>query len=144
MGSSSSTAKSETQNAVTSGQNGSTANGGNAGSTIVTSTGISITLVQTPSVQQSGAIAVTVPKGMAASGSGFSFALPTQVVQVEGGAAPVQVTTTSGTPLPAWLQYSPESHTIVATAVPDGGLPIQVVVTVNGASSTIVISEGSS
>jgi len=140
--SSSGTAKPEAQNAVASGQNGSTANGGNAGSTIVTSTGISITLVQPPSVQQSGAIAVTVPKGMAASGSGFSFALPTQVVQVEGGAAPVQVTTTGGTPLPAWLHYSPDSHTIVATAVPDGGLPIQVVVTVNGASSTIVISEG--
>ena len=79
---------------------------------------------------------------MAASGSGFSFALPTQVVTVEGGAAPVQVTTASGTALPAWLHYSPDSHTIVATAVPDGGLPIQVVVTVNGASSTIVISEG--
>ena len=125
--------------------NGQSSNGGNSmtpGSTVMTSTGISITLVQSPSVQQSGAIAVTVPKGMAVSGTGFSFALPTQVVQVEAGAAPVQVTTTSGTPLPAWLHYSPDSHTIVATAVPDGGLPIQVVVTVNGASSTIVISEG--
>ena len=51
------------------------------------------------------------------------------------------VTTQSGGPLPAWIRFDANTRTFVASAVPDGGLPIQVVVTVNGQTSTIVISE---
>ena len=79
---------------------------------------------------------------MATAGSGFSFPLPAQVANsVAGGNSTISVTTASGQPLPAWLKFNPETKTFVASAVPDGSFPMQVVVTVNGVRSTIVISE---
>ena len=99
-----------------------------------------MSLVREPSAQQSGVIAVTVPKEMATSGTGFAFGLPTQVTGTDAN-TPVTVATASGQPLPGWLKYSPETKSLVASAVPDGGLPITVVVNAGGTQSTIVISE---
>jgi len=102
--------------------------------------GISISLVREPSVQQSGIINVSVPKEVATSGTGFAFGLPDQVVGTQAN-APVTVTTASGQPLPGWLKYVPETKSLSASAVPDGAFPMQVIVTVGGKRSTIVISE---
>jgi hypothetical protein len=39
------------------------------------------------------------------------------------------------------LKFNPETKAFVASVVPDGAFPMQVVVTVNGQSTTVVISE---
>ena len=101
---------------------------------------ISVSLIRPTSVAQSGIVAVSVPKDMATAGSGFSFPLPAQVASTAGNNV-VSVSTASGQPLPTWLKFNPESKTFVASAVPDGAFPMQVVVTVGGTSTTIVISE---
>ena len=99
-------------------------------------------MVRQASLQQSGIITVSVPKDMAVAGTGFSFPLPAQITSTStGGTATISVSTVTGQALPSWLKFNPESKTFVASAVPDGALPINVVVTVNGRSTTIVISE---
>jgi len=77
---------------------------------------------------------------MATTGAGFAFGLPEQVTGAQGNAQ-VTVTTASGQPLPGWLKYIPETKSLVASAVPDGAFPMQVIVTAGGSRSTIVISE---
>lgn len=94
-------------------------------------------------MQQAGVIAVSVPKEMATAGSGFSFPLPAQVTESAGANAPVRVTTTAGDPLPGWLKFNPETKVFAASAVPDGAFPMQVVVTVAGTRTVVVISERS-
>ena len=104
--------------------------------------GISVSLVRPPSVSESGIITVSVPKEMATSGSGFTFPLPAQIVETATtNAAEIKVTTVNGDALPSWLRYSAETKSFSATAVPDGAFPIEIIVTVNGQSTTIVISE---
>ena len=108
----------------------------------VGSGGISVAMVREASVQSSGIITVSVPKEMATAGSGFSFPLPAQVNSAAtGNNATISVTTASGGALPAWLKFNPETKAFVASVVPDGAFPMQVVVTVNGQSTTVVISE---
>jgi hypothetical protein len=77
---------------------------------------------------------------MATAGTGFSFPLPATIADAitSGGAT---VTTAEGAALPSWLQFNPTSKSFAATAVPDGVLPIEVVVTVGQRSVSIVISE---
>ncbi len=94
-----------------------------------------------PSVQQIGIITVSVPKEMATAGSGFSFPLPAQVTESAGANASIQVTTTSGGPLPGWLKFDPETKMFVASAVPDGAFPMQLIAIIGGTRTTVVISE---
>ena len=83
-----------------------------------------------------------VPKEMATAGNGFSFPLPAHATDAAAGSkATVSVTTASGQQLPAWLKFNPETKTFVASAVPDGAFPMQVMVTVGGNSTIIMISE---
>jgi hypothetical protein len=103
--------------------------------------GISVSLIRPTTVEQSGIVSVLIPKDMAAAGSGFSFPLPAQVANTAGKNAVISVSTVSGQPLPGWLKFNPETMTFVASAVPDGAFPMQVVVTIGGRSTTIVISE---
>jgi hypothetical protein len=123
-----------------------------AGSAAPVST-ITVTTVTAPSVQASGLINVSVPKDMASSSSGFSVALPIPVAASSaasssvGGAvqaAPtssVRVTLSDGSALPSWIKFDPTTATVSASAVPAGAFPLQIVVTVNGVSTTVVISE---
>jgi hypothetical protein len=97
-------------------------------------------MVRQPSLQQAGVITVSVPKDMATAGNGFSFPLPAQVTDAGTGAV-INVTTVNGQALPSWLKFDPEKKTFVASAVPDGAFPMQVVVTIGGRSTTVVISE---
>ena len=108
----------------------------------VGSGGVSVAMIRQPSLQQSGIVSVSVPKDMATAGSGFSFPLPAQVANTAtGGNAVITVMTVTGQSLPGWIKFNPETKTFVASAVPDGAFPMQVVVTVAGRSTTIVISE---
>jgi hypothetical protein len=106
-----------------------------------TTSGVSVSLVREPSVQQTGIITVSVPKEMATAGAGFTFPLPEQAVAGTAANAPIRVTTIAGGPLPAWLRFVPATRTFVAAAVPDGAFPVQVAVTVGTHRSTVVISE---
>jgi hypothetical protein len=112
-------------------------------------------MVRAPSTQQSGVLSVSLPKEMATSGSGFSFSLPAQVAGgaavdasagVAAGAArdastQINVKLANGSDLPRWVKFNPESKLFTSSAVPDGAFPLQIVVTVAGVSTTIVISE---
>jgi hemolysin activation/secretion protein len=103
---------------------------------------ISVSLVSQASKQQMGLINVMVPKNMATTGSSFSFQLPAQMNETATGSKPLRVH--GGKPgkwVPYWLKFNQKTRTFTATAVPKGALPAQVVVTINGHSSTIVISE---
>ena len=102
--------------------------------------GVSVAMVRQPLGQQGGVVEVTVPREMAAAGSGFSFTLPSQALGSAGGNAAVEVTTVAGGALPNWLRFDPETRTFVATTVPDGAFPIQVLVTVDSQKTIIVIS----
>ena len=98
-------------------------------------------LVRPASGQQAGIIVVSVPKDMATAGSGFTFPLPAQVADIAVGNVPVRVTTLTGGQLPDWLRYIPETKSFLASAVPDGAFPIQVLVSIGGQTMTVVISE---
>jgi Putative Ig domain len=99
-------------------------------------------MIRQPSSQSSGIISVSVPKDMATAGSGFSFPLPSQIANTAVGSnAVISVTTITGQPIPAWLTFDSQTKTFFASSVPDGAFPLQVVVTIDGSSTTIVISE---
>ena len=106
-----------------------------------TTSAISVSLVKEPSVQQTGIITVSVPKEMATAGSGFSFPLPAQVTDQASANATIVVTTAAGQPLPGWVRFDAQTKSFVASAVPDGAFPMQVVVVIGGIRTTIVISE---
>jgi hypothetical protein len=93
-------------------------------------------------LQEAGVVTVSVPKETATAGSGFTFPLPAQVAETAGASnAQVSVTTISGGALPGWLRYVPETKSFVASEVPDGAFPIQIIVSVGGTRTTVVISE---
>ena len=102
---------------------------------------MSVTLVRQASVQETGVITVSVPKGTAAAGTGFGFPLPAQIFENAPADAVPVATALNGDPLPAWLRFDPVARRFSATAVPDGGFPIQVRVTVAGKVTVIVITE---
>jgi len=78
-----------------------------------------------------GTIVVTVPATPARSGPGFSFLLPEEIATaVAAGTVTEKVSLPDGSPLPAWLHYSPDTRRFVASEVPAGSLPLFVVVSV--------------
>jgi hypothetical protein len=85
-------------------------------------------------------ITVSVPKGTATSGTGFSFQLPAELLALAGSDA-VQVTTANGQPLPAWLKFDSATNAFIASAVPDGSFPMQVLVIIGNRRTTLIISE---
>jgi hypothetical protein len=87
-----------------------------------------------------GVATVSVPKAMATSGTGFGFELPSQVRDTLGTGA-IQVTLADGSPLPAWIQFNPVTQRFEAGAVPDGGLPLQILLRLGRKQVLIVISE---
>ena len=120
---------------------GTTAGGDATALVGATTSGISVSLVRQPSLQVAGVITVAVPKDLATAGSGFSFPLPAQVAETATANVPIRVTTITGEQLPGWLRYVAETMTFVASAVPDGAFPFQVVVSIGGQQTTVVISE---
>jgi Putative Ig domain len=109
--------------------------------TTTTREGISIALVREPSVQTSGIVTVSLPNGTAATGIGFSFPLPAQVAATTTNNAAVRITTASGGSLPSWLRFDATTKTFVASAVPDGAFPMQVLITIGTQQTALVISE---
>jgi hypothetical protein len=44
-------------------------------------------------------------------------------------------------PLPSWIRYDAETQTLSTTAVPPGGFPMSVMVTVGNQTTLVQISE---
>ena len=106
--------------------------------------GVTIDLRAASSSDVNTMAAVSLPKGTATGGAGFSFELPETVralVPQEGQIAQPQARLPNGAPLPSWLKFDPERLRFDASAVPDGSFPLQVVITVAGQRVIVVISE---
>ena len=46
-----------------------------------------------------------------------------------------------GSALPSWLSYSPETNSFTVSNAPLGSFSIEIIVTVNGQATTVVISK---
>ena len=128
---------------------GASATGGDSGDAAgagqVGAGGISVSLNLAPPGNpevgaQAGVVTVSVPKAMATAGSGFSFELPAQVRESVGTGA-IQISLADGSPLPGWIQFNPVTQRFEAGAVPDGGLPLQVMLRSGNRQVLIAISE---
>jgi len=99
---------------------------------------VTVSLVRNATVEDVGQVSVSVPQEVVSSGESFSFALPTTVTD---GSAKVRLTLLNGKRLPSWLKYIPATRMFVATAVPGGALPLDVLVTVGARKSIVSIVE---
>ncbi len=138
-----------------------------AATTTGITSGIIVSLVQSPTAIETGVISVTVPKGMTTDGVGFRIPIPTEALKVVNSektaltdqSSSAQSSTTSrsqsiesivevnaiidghAVPLPSWISYMPEQQVFVVTAVPDGALPITLEIKIAGQRTLLVISE---
>ena len=104
--------------------------------------GITVALVRPPSLQQGGAITVSVPKQIVDAGNGFGFPLPAQVVEAAAvSRVPVQAQLADGSALPSWINYNADSKSFVVTQVPGGALPVEIVLVIGGQRATMVVAE---
>jgi hypothetical protein len=96
-------------------------------------------VLKVPTRSVTGVILVEVPENQVQVEANFSFALPKELADLANGAksAP-QVSLLDGSPLPSWLRYQASDKRFVATKVPSGALPLQVMVKI-GATSTVVM-----
>jgi hypothetical protein len=86
--------------------------------------------------------AVSLPKGTAVTGAGFTFELPETVKAAAQQATQLpQATLTDGAALPGWLKFDAQRLRFEADAVPDGAFPLQVLMTVGQQRVVVVISE---
>jgi hypothetical protein len=98
-----------------------------------------VSLVQPATAKVPGIVSVSVPERMVSSGEGFSFPLPNELVAA-ATAGRVHVTLMNGEPLPSWLRYVRGPKTFVATAMPAGALPMDVMARIGAQSWTVRIT----
>ena len=80
-----------------------------------------------------GLIMVSIAEELTQPGSVFSFALPERIAnEIAAHNYPVTLTLADGSPLPAWLQYNPDSKTFTASNIPGGSLPITISINFGG------------
>ena len=104
--------------------------------------GITVALVRPASQQQSGAITVSVPKQIVDAGNGFGFPLPAQVIETAAvNRVPVQAQLADGSALPSWISYNADSKSFVVQQVPNGALPLEIVLVIGSQRATMVVAE---
>lgn len=92
----------------------------------------------------SNIVAISVPKGTAVSGVGFSFELPESIkTAAQQVAQPPKALQADGSPLPSWLKFDPQRLRFDSEAVPDSAFPMQIVMVVGQERVIVVISERS-
>ncbi len=69
------------------------------------------------------------------------FQLPVKLTSAIPANSKVEITTSTGAPLPSWLHYTPGTHKFIAYDIPQGALPMRMVMTVNGQPSTVEITD---
>jgi hypothetical protein len=106
------------------------------------SSGVSVSTINSPTVEIPGLVSVLVPQGTAIAGTGLVIALPETVTSpAQTNNQLVNVSLPNNQPLPAWIRYDPDTKVLVTTAVPAGAFPLSVVVTVGNQSTVIQVSE---
>ncbi|MDC8770640.1 YDG domain-containing protein [Roseateles albus] len=106
--------------------------------------GVTVDMTRNPDLNQTGIVSVLVPRSTATAGGGFKFSLPDTIVQATKASGGTPSTSAlGGEALPGWLRFDAATLSFVASAVPDGALPYQARVTIDGKSTIIVIAERS-
>jgi hypothetical protein len=101
---------------------------------------VTVSQVRTATAEDNGQVIVSVPEAVVSSGETFSFVLPSTIT--DGAAkAKVRVTLVNGKRLPNWLKYIPATCTFVATAMPGGALPLDVLATLGSKKTVVSIVE---
>jgi hypothetical protein len=119
---------------------GSSTDGANTA--VVGSNGVSVALIGLANAARQGFVTVVVPAGTATSGNGLVVPLPTEMLAATPAArSEVRVTQADGRPIPSWIRYSAEDHSLVVGAVPDGAYPLRLLVTVGNQQTVLQISE---
>lgn len=85
-------------------------------------------------------VVVSVPSDQAQSGSSFQFSLPSGVAS---GSQSLTVTLADGSTLPSWMSYNPADHSISASDIPEGALPVSVQIKQGDQTWTIQITAAS-
>jgi hypothetical protein len=101
--------------------------------------GIEVSLVQPADGTVAGGVSVSVPQDIAASGQGFSFALPPEL-RAAAALSAVQVTW-RGKRLPGWLRYEKATRTFTATALPPGALPMELSIRIGEQRWTMTVAQ---
>jgi hypothetical protein len=92
--------------------------------------------------QANGLVNVTLPKSAVGAPTKLTIGLPDQIASQISNAASVSATMFDGSPLPSWLLFDLDNQLITATSVPEGVLPIRVLVTIGEDSWVIVFGAG--
>jgi len=122
-------------------KSGSSSGGELAGSTS-SSSGVVVNTIRVPNRQTTGVVAVLVPKGSSSSGSGMVISLPEETTTLSSATQEtVKVSLVNGAALPSWIKYAPAEKGLVLGAVPEGGLPVQVMLMVGNQRTIVQISE---
>ncbi len=104
--------------------------------------GLTVTLINASSAQTGGVVNVALPSEMASPGSAFAFPLPSKAVTAaDTNTNQVRVSLPNGSPLPAWLSYNTQTRVVTASAVPEGALPMQVMINAAGNSTAVMIAQ---
>jgi hypothetical protein len=111
----------------------------NTGGTATVGGGIEVSLVQPAGGTVAGTVSVSVPQDIAASGQGFSFALPPEL-RAAAALSSVHVTW-RGKRLPSWLRYEKASRMFTATALPPEALPMELSIRIGEQRWTMTIAQ---
>jgi len=102
---------------------------------------IVVTLAPAMAGARAALVMVSVPMALVRSGEAFSVALPDAVMQeVRAAGGTARIALADGEALPAWLVADAQTGRFTASQVPLGGLPLRVVVSVGGFTTTVEIS----
>ena len=102
---------------------------------------IAVYVMRPASVDQSGAMAVALPKALFGTANGFSFALPSQLMDAAHQATAIRVSLVGGEPLPEWMAFHAESKRFVVSALPGDAFPLHIMVQIGDLAATIDIFE---
>lgn len=79
---------------------------------------------------------------MVRTAGGFSFTLPKELTDLATSIRSQPVATlVNGDPLPPWLRFESASSMFVAQNVPNGGLPIQVIIKIGNTRTILLVTE---
>lgn len=104
--------------------------------------GVLVQVLNPPTQNSVGLVTVQLPKENAAGAAGFTVALPGEV-RASAESRTLNVTMADNSPLPSWISYSPGAKDIIVTSVPQGMLPVQVMITAGTERTIMVISKES-
>jgi hypothetical protein len=110
----------------------------------LTELGILVTLVRNPKQQFDGLIDVQIPSELAQEGKSLSFPLDLAPAEEPSPDMPLTITMNSDQEMPNWLRYEKASRRLVATRIPKGALPLQLVLKFAGERWMVSLTERAS